>query len=217
MSPLDLRIDALLTGKPRPLGPGMTSAMAKRPVTGPVRIDWLGLEGDAVADPVHHGGHDKAIHLYPHDHYGWWRDLIGDHPLLETPGAFGENIAVGGAVDGDFCLGDRFTLGSAVIEVSHGRQPCTKLNHRFGRPDILASVIRSGRAGLYFRVIRTGEAEAGDRLRLIERPRPDWPMPRVFALLIGGGHKRDPAAVAMLAAMPVLAEAWRSRARELAR
>ncbi|MET0366463.1 MAG: MOSC domain-containing protein [Sphingobium sp.] len=217
MSTLDLAVDALLTGTPRPLAEGVMSAMAKTPVTGPVRIDWTGLEGDRVADPIHHGGHDKAMHLYPQDHYGWWREWLGDHPLLDAPGAFGENIAVSGAVDADFCLGDRFTLGSAIVEVSHGRQPCAKLNYRFGRPDILATVVKTGRAGFYFRVIRTGEAQAGDRLTLTERPLPDWPMARVFGLLIAGGHRRDPAGVAALAAMPVLAEAWASRARELAR
>lgn len=217
MTALDLPIDALLTGSPRPLGNGVMSAMGKAPVDGAVAIGWLGLEGDHVADPIHHGGHDKAIHLYPGDHYDWWRTRIGAHDLLGAPGAFGENVAVRGAVDADFCLGDRFTLGNAIVEVSHGRQPCSKLNLRFGRPDVLATVVQSGRAGFYFRVIRTGEARAGDRLTLTERPHPDWPMPRVFALLIAGGHKRDPAGVAALAAMPVLAEAWAGRARQLAR
>ncbi|HEX7872663.1 MAG TPA: MOSC domain-containing protein [Sphingobium sp.] len=217
MPTLDLAVDALLTGTPRPLAAGVMSAMAKAPVTGPVRIDWLGLDGDAVADPIHHGGHDKALHLYPQDHYGWWRERLGDHPLLDAPGAFGENVAVSGGVDADFCLGDRFTLGSAIVEVSHGRQPCAKLNHRFGKPDILATVVKTGRAGFYFRVIRTGEAQSGDRLTLVERPLAEWPMTRVFTLLIAGGHKRDPAGVAALATMPVLAEAWASRARELAR
>lgn len=217
MHSLDLLVDALLVGGPRPIADGVMSAMGKAPVTGPVRIDWLGLDGDSVADPLHHGGHDKAIHLYPQDHYGWWRERLGAHPLLDQPGAFGENIAVSGALDDDFCLGDRFTLGSAIIEVSHGRQPCSKLNHRFGQRDVLATVVKSGRAGFYFRVIRTGIASAGDRLSLIERPLPDWPMSRLFSLLIAGGHKRDPAGVAALAAMPVLAEAWATRARELAR
>ncbi|WP_407696201.1 MOSC domain-containing protein [Sphingobium sufflavum] len=192
------------------------SAMGKVPVAGPVRIDWFGLAGDAVADPIHHGGHDKAIHLYPTDHYGWWRERLGDHPLLDTPGAFGENIAVSGALDADFCLGDRFALGSALLEVSHGRQPCSKLNHRFGKQDILATVVKTARAGFYLRVIRTGEAKAGDRMTLTERPLPDWPMTRLFDLLIAGGHKRDPRGVAALARMAVLAEAWASRARQLA-
>jgi MOSC domain-containing protein YiiM len=217
MSSLDLCIDAVLAGQPRPIAPGVMSAMGKVALNGPVRIDWTGLAGDAVADPVHHGGHDKAIHVYPADHYAWWRDRIGDHPLLDRAGAFGENIAVPGAVDADFCLGDRFEAGTALLEISHGRQPCAKLNHRFGRKDILPSVVMSGRAGFYFRVLRTGEAQAGDRLRLVARPLPEWPMPRLFDILIAGGHRRDPAAVAVLAALPELAEAWRSRAREMLR
>lgn len=217
MPSLDLAVDALLIGTPRPIAPGVVSAMGKAPVAGPVRIGWLGLEGDHQADPVHHGGHDKAIHLYPFDHYAWWRGRLGDHPLLDGPGGFGENISVRGAVDADFCLGDQFTLGSALIEVSHGRSPCSKLNHRYGRKAMVADVMNSGRAGIYLRVIRQGEAEAGDRMTLVERPLPEWDMARLFNLLIAGGHKRDPASVAALAAMPVLAEAWRQRAEDLSR
>ena len=217
MQSLDLIVDALLTGAPRPIAPGVMSAMGKAPVTGPVRIGWLGLEGDHQADPVHHGGHDKAVHLYPFDHYAWWRTRLGDHPLLERPGAFGENISVRGAVDADFCLGDRFTLGSALLEVSHGRSPCSKLNHRFGTQAMVADVVHSGRAGIYLRVIRQGEAAPDDRLVLVDRPLPQWDMARVFDLVVAGGHKRDPEGLAALAALPVLAEAWRQRAIDLAR
>lgn len=217
MPTLSLPVEALLTGKPRYIAPGVMSAMGKAPVAGPVRIGWLGIEGDAVADPIFHGGHDKAMHLYPLDHYDWWRGILGDHMLLDAPGAFGENIGIHGAIDADFCLGDRFMLGDALIEVSHGRQPCSKLNHRFGSPVVLGQVVKSGRAGFYFRVIREGAAQAGDVMTLVERPLPQWPMTRVFDLIVAGGHKRDPGGTAELAAMPVLAEAWRSRAIELAR
>lgn len=217
MPSLSLTVDAFLTGTPRPLPDGTISAMAKAPVEGPVRVTWLGLEGDAVANPVDHGGHDKAIHLYPFDHYGWWRGQIGDHPLLSQAGAFGENIALQGAVDGDFCLGDRFEIGSAVVEISHGRQPCSKINSRFERRDMVSRVIESGRAGLYLRVIREGEAEAGMAMTLIQRPLPHWPMDRVFDLLIAGGHRSEPDAVRALASERLLAEAWRSRAERLVR
>jgi MOSC domain-containing protein YiiM len=215
--PLILAVEALCTGSPVPLADGMVSAIAKAPVSGPVRITWLGLEGDHQADPIHHGGHDKALHLYPLEHHGWWRERISDHPLLGQYGAFGENLSTRGATDDILCLGDRFVLGDAIIELSHGRQPCSKLNHRFARPDILATVIQSGRAGCYFRVIREGDVAAPASMNLIERPLPDWPIARVFDLLIAGGHRRDPAGVAALARMPVLAEAWRSRAVDFAR
>jgi MOSC domain-containing protein YiiM len=185
-------------------------------VDGTVRIGWLGLEGDAVADPIHHGGWDKAIHLYPQDHYAWWRERKPDHRLLAAPGAFGENVASHGMTEEQICLGDRFSLGSAIVEVSHGRQPCWKLDHRFGARDVLATIVKTGRSGLYFRVLREGEAEPQGRMDLLDRPLPQWPIARVFRLLIGGGHKAEPDAVRALAGMPVLAEAWRDRARKLA-
>lgn len=210
-----LTIEALLTGTPMPFRDGDYSAIAKRPVDGVVRIGWQGLEGDAVADPVHHGGWDKAIHLYPQDHYDWWRERKPDHPLLKAPGAFGENIASLGMTEEEICLGDRFSLGSALVEVSHGRQPCWKLDHRFGSRDILATIVKTGRAGLYFRILREGEAEAKGRMELLDRPLPEWPIARVFRLLIGGRHKVEPDAVRALAGMPVLAEVWRDRARKL--
>lgn len=210
-----MTIEALLTGKPRPFRDSDYSAIAKQPVAGSVRIGWQGLTGDAVGDTIHHGGWDKAIHLYPHDHYDWWRERKPDHPLLAASGAFGENIASRGMTEEEICLGDRFTLGSAIVEVSHGRQPCWKLDHRFGERDVMTTIVRTARSGLYFRVLREGEAEAGMHMELMDRPLPQWSIARVFRLLIGGGHKDEPDAVRVLAAMPVLAEAWRDRAGKL--
>jgi MOSC domain-containing protein YiiM len=210
-----MTIDALLIGSPMPFRGGDHSAIGKIPVEGPVAVTWNGFAGDSVADRIHHGGWDKAIHLYAQDHYAWWRTEKPGHRLLGAPGAFGENIASSGLTEADICLGDRFTLGSAVVEVSHGRQPCWKLDHRFGAPDVVATIVRTARSGLYFRVVREGEAEAGMRMDLIDRPHPCWPIARLFRLLIAGGHKTEPDAVRVLAAMPVLAEAWRQRARKL--
>lgn len=215
MNDVTMRIDALLTGKPVLFRDQDYSAIAKQAVTGPVRIGWLGLEGDAQADPVNLGGWDKAVHLYPQDHYPFWAERMPGHPLLSAPGAFGENIASSGLDETTLCLGDRFSCGSAMLEISHGRQPCWKLDHRFGVRDVMATIVRTGRCGIYFRVIREGTAEAGDVMTLMERPLPAWSISRVFSLLIGGGHKRERDAVRALADMPVLAEAWRGRARKL--
>ncbi|BBD97757.1 MOSC domain-containing protein [Sphingobium amiense] len=210
-----MTVDALLTGTPRPFRGDDHSAIAKQPVAGPVRITWDGFAGDAVADRIHHGGWDKAIHLYPQDHYDWWLERRPGHPLLAAPGAFGENIASRGMTEEDICLGDRFSLGTAIVEVSHGRQPCWKLDHRFGGRDVMTTIIRTARCGVYFRVIREGEAEAGGRMDLLDRPLPDWSVARLFRLLIGGGHRHDAAAVRQLADMTLLAEVWRDRASKL--
>ncbi|QUT04096.1 MOSC domain-containing protein [Sphingobium phenoxybenzoativorans] len=213
-----MTVHALLRGTPVPFRDAEYSAIAKMPISGPVRIGWLGLEGDAVADRVHHGGWDKAIHLYPQDHYPFWRERKPGHVLLDQAGAFGENIASSGLTESEICIGDRFTLGSAVLEVSHGRQPCWKLDHRFGAKDVMATIVKTARCGIYFRVVQEGEADASvdTHMALIDRPQPEWPVERVFRLLIGGGHRADPAAVRELAAMPLLAEAWRERAAKLA-
>lgn len=191
------------------------SAIAKHPVAGAVAVGPLGLAGDEQADLVHHGGVDKAIHHYPHDHYAWWRGEIGDHPLLAAPGGFGENISSEGLTEDNVCLGDRFRLGTALVEVSQGRQPCWKLSHHFGLPQVMAMVVTGRRPGWYYRVLESGEVSAGDRLELVERTQPEWSITRMFGLLIAGDHKREPAALRALAGQPALAQAWRWRANEL--
>ncbi len=211
------RVNAVLTGGIRPFGPhGEPSAIGKTPREGPLRIGPLGLEDDKQADPIHHGGVDKAIHHYPHDHYPWWRERLGDHPLLADYGAFGENITTTGLAEDSICLGDRFRLGTALIEVSQGRQPCWKLGHRFGVKTVPATVTSSGKCGWYYRVIESGTVASGDALTLVARPLPEWTVRRLFALVIGGEGKGETAIFRDLARTPQLAESWKTRARKLA-
>ncbi len=209
-------IDALLTGKARRFGAkGEPSAIDKRALEGRHAVGALGIAGDEQADLSVHGGPDKAIHHYPRDHYGWWAETIGDHALLQDAGAFGENISTSGLTESAACIGDRYRLGSALVEISQGRQPCWKLGHRFGIATLPATVVTSRRGGWYYRVIEDGAVGAGDALELIDRPLPDWSVERVFHLLIGGAGKRKPAALRALAAMDLLAANWRARAEKL--
>ena len=134
---------------------------------------------------------------------------------MEAFGAFGENIATQGLTEDQVLLGDRFRLGTALIEVSHGRQPCWKLGHRFCHPSLAARIVQNGRCGWYYRVLETGEAQAGDELTLVERGLEAWPVSSLFHVLIGGGHKADRGVLPELAALPVLAAAWRQRAEDL--
>lgn len=213
---MSIAIDALLTGKARAFGDrGEPSAIGKTPVAGSRHVGFLGIAGDEQGDLTVHGGPDKAIHHYPRDHYPWWIERLGGHPLLAAPGAFGENLSTRDMVEDAVCIGDRYRLGTALIEVSQGRQPCWKLGHRFGIASVPATVVKSGRSGWYYRVIEEGTVAAGDTLDLIARPLPDWTIARVFALLIGGAGKRDPAAVRDLAALDALAGNWRRRAEKL--
>lgn len=213
---MPIAIDAILTGKARRFRGGEASAIAKTPVAGPQHVGFLGIAGDEQADLSVHGGSDKAIHHYPRDHYGWWAETLGGHDLLDSPGAFGENVSTAGLVESEACIGDRYRLGTALVEISQGRQPCWKLGHRFGVATVPATVVTTRRSGWYYRVIEEGTVAAGDSLELVARPLPEWSVERVFALLIGGAGKREPAALRDLAKMDALAATWRVRAEKLA-
>lgn len=195
-------------------GPDNPSAIAKFPVEGRVRVHRLGLAGDEQADLRVHGGPDKAIHHYAHDHYAFWRGALGDHPLLGQYGAFGENITTGGMTEETVCLGDRYRMGSALVEVSQGRQPCWKLDHRFDGQPVNARMVKARIAGWYYRVLEEGEVGAGDRIELLDRPHAEWTVARTFGLLIAGDHKRDREGLEALGSVGALAEPWRRR-REL--
>jgi MOSC domain-containing protein YiiM len=212
-------LDALLIGTPQPFHPlrGFSS-MARTRAGGPVAVGPLGFAGDAVADPTVHGGPDKAVHFYPAEHYAAWRADIGDHPRLTTPGGFGENLSAWGLTEDRVRIGDRFRVGTALFEVAQGRQPCWKLDHHFARRTMAADVIRTGRGGMYFRVIEDGVVAPGDAITQVESGPEQWTVARVFHLLIGGGHKsaEGQGALAELAALEVLAPGWRVRAAKLA-
>ncbi len=206
---------ALLAGKAEFLARGENSAIAKVPVEGHVSIGFLGLAGDEQADRRVHGGPDKALHHYPFDHYARWSANAPDQSLLNQPGGFGENISTYGWTENDVCIGDRFRIGTALVEVSQGRQPCWKQGVRMEWTMLPNLMVRERRSGWYYRVIEEGKAEAGDEMALVDRPLPDWTVARVFGLLIAGDHKSDPAALLVLAGIELLEKGWRMRAAEL--
>ena len=208
---------AVLLGKVRPFrDDDEPSAIGKLPVADLVAVGAMGLAGDEQADRTVHGGIDKAIHHYPADHYDWWRGYLGDAPLLDAPGAFGENISTTGFDEENVFLGDRFRLGTALVEVTQARQPCWKLDHRFQAKGVMAQVVKTRRTGWYYRVLEPGQVRAGDALDLVERPYPEWPLASLFALLIGGEAKDRPADLRALRDVPVLAETWKVRRAKLA-
>lgn len=186
--PAAARVLAVLTGRVAPLGAvGVPSGMAKAPRSGAVRLGRNGLEGDEQADHRHHGGPEKAVLLYAAHHYdAWCRELAeveSARPVLAAAGAFGENLLVAGLDEGTVCLGDVWSAGTALLEVSQFRQPCWKLNHRFGLRGMSRRVQESGRTGWYARVRQAGELAAGQELLLMARPLPDWPLARLWRLL----------------------------------
>ena len=133
-----IRIESIQAGKVKPLGPdNHPSGIDKSTISGSVNVLVTGFEGDEQADRKHHGGPDMAVHHYPLDHYVAWKC---ENPLRATkfakPGAFGENISARGMTEETVCVGDVYKVGTARIQVSQARQPCWKLNVRFGIEDM---------------------------------------------------------------------------------
>ncbi len=209
-------IGPVLTGRAVPFRREERSAIFKSPAGGPVKVGPLGLAGDEQGDKAHHGGVDMAIHHYPRDHYAAWQEELDGHDLLAAPGAFGENISTSGLTEKGLGIGDRLRLGSALVEVSQGRQPCWKIDHKFQRKGITARVVETARCGWYYRVLEPGEVSEGDTLELVERGEGGWTVERVFRLLFSGGHKSEPEALRELAGLKPLCEEWRDRAARLA-
>ncbi|MEX0607726.1 MAG: MOSC domain-containing protein [Halofilum sp. (in: g-proteobacteria)] len=167
-----------------------------------------GIAGDEQGDIRHHGGVEKAVHHYPADHYAYWCErqvhIDGREP---GPGAFGENLVTHGLTEADVCIGDIYCLGQATVCVSQPRQPCWRLNVRFGDPDMARKVQQSQRTGWYYRVLEPGFIAPGDPLERIERPHPDWPLSRILEMFYDDPLNRE--ALSDLLAVEALAESWR--------
>ncbi len=148
-------------------GRTVSTAIFKKPVAGRVPVRAIGLRGDAVGDPRVHGAPMKAVYGYPSEHYAFWtRELPGtDLPW----GMFGENLTTEGLLETDVHVGDRYRVGTAVLEATNPRFPCFKLGIRFGREDILDRFLYSGRSGFYFRVVQEGDVAAGDAIHRVGR------------------------------------------------
>lgn len=177
------RVLAVCTGQAQPYARGSRSAIAKVPCEGAVHCSALGLDGDAQGDMRVHGGPDKAVHQYASEHYAAWRAELGPQAVLEAPAAFGENLYSSGLTEASVCLGDWFRVGEVLLEVSQARQPCWKLNERFGRADMAAQVQRTGRTGWYYRVLEEGALWVGADMVLQARPHPEWSLERLLGVL----------------------------------
>lgn len=211
-----MRLESLQTGQPRTVGqegstdPSQrpwTSAIWKEPVTGQVWAGTEGLTGDRCFSTRHHGGPERALLMYPADHYPKWRAEWGRKDI--TPGAFGENLTVSGLTERTVCVGDVFQIGEARVEVSGPRAPCGNLSRRHGRPDLVQVIRANHRTGWYLRVLRDGWLEAGLELVLLDRPYPQWTIARASDVWRQRHQELEEAR--LLAACPALLAVWRTR------
>ena len=157
-------------GQPRTiewLGRIEQTAIWKSPVEGRLAVRGVNIEGDDQADRNVHGGRDKAIYSYAREDEDWWAEQLG-RPL--DLGGFGENLTLEGADVTGAVIGERWEIGSVVLEVAQPRMPCWKLGARMGDPGILEQFRQAGRPGAYLRIIIEGDVAAGDSVRVAYRP-----------------------------------------------
>ncbi len=205
---LKATVEGLFLGKTASLWRGKpTSAILKTAAVGPQRLTSTGFETDEQADLKVHGGPDKAVHHYAADHYADWQ-AAGLLPPGMRPAAFGENISTYGITDQTVCIGDIFRLGTALVQISQGRQPCWKLNAHTGQDQMAYHFQKMQRTGWYYRVLVPGVVETGDDLSLVERPHPHWSVAKVTHARLSRQIK--PAEAQTLADMPDLAPGWRT-------
>jgi MOSC domain-containing protein YiiM len=163
------RVLSVNVGVPREVphaGSTVMTGIFKDPVDGSVMLGPDGLEGDVQADRSVHGGPHLAAYVYSAGDYAWWAAELGrDLP----PGTFGENLTVTGFPDTDVRVGDRFRLGSALVEATTPRTPCFKLGIRMGDKRFVARFHAEGRLGFYVRVVEPGEVAAGDAVERVAR------------------------------------------------
>lgn len=186
-------------------GRSWVSAIDKAALTGPVWVGRENITGDEQADRRHHGGPDKAVFVYPAEHYPAWRAELALPSV--GPGAFGENLAVADLTEDDVCLGDVWDVGAVRLQVSQPRRPCWKPARRWGVADLVPRIHASGRTGWYLRVLAEGSLRAGDAMVLRDRPYPQWPLSLVNHTMRAPGS--DPATTRELAQCPALPDRWR--------
>ncbi len=182
-----------------------TSGIFKESFAGDVWLGPLGLEGDRVADLRVHGGMDKAVCVYPVEHYAFWRGELG---LPSLPfGAFGENITTLGPLEDEVCVGDVFEIGEAILQVSQPREPCWKLSRRWKAKDLANGILQTGRTGFYFRPLGHGSVRAGQPFSLVRRPHSEWTVSRSTRIM--HHEKGDIAGAKALSECPALPWNWK--------
>ena len=151
----------------------VATAIWKTPVSGPVAVRGVNLEGDDQADRTVHGGPDKAVYAYGMSEVLEWEEELGRHL---GAAAFGENLTVGGMDVSGARVGERWRVGTTLLEVVQPRLPCFKLGLKMNDPLFLRRFARSGRPGTYLRILEEGVLEAGDRVEVVSVPGHDVTM-----------------------------------------
>ncbi len=182
------------------------SAIWKLPIEGRVLARGVNLQGDEQADRSVHGGPDKAVYAYASEDYDWWSEELGRE--LEY-GEFGENLTTAGLDLTNALVGERWEVGSTVLEVSEARMPCWKLGVRVNDKHFPQHFLAAGRPGAYLRILQDGDLGSGDEIRVVHRPPHDLTVGDLSRIYAGDRHD-----VGRMLGVPQLSASWQEWARD---
>jgi len=208
------RLLAVNVGLPQNIqwrGETVHTGIWKHPVQGRCLAHRLNLEGDGQGDLAGHGGEQRAVLVYQIDSYRYWERALGRSDF--TFGQFGENLTVDGLPDGEVCIGDRYRIGSALLEVTQPRVTCYRVGIRMKDPRIPALLVAHHRPGFYMRVLEEGEVGAGDEIAKVAEGPELFTVADIDALLYLPGHHPDQLQRALR--IPALSPGWRSSFKAL--
>jgi MOSC domain-containing protein YiiM len=183
------------------------SAIWKSPAVGRIAARGVNLAGDDQADRKAHGGPDKAVYAYAVEDARWWEQEVG-RPFAY--GEFGENLTTEGIDVNGAPVGERWQIGTVLLEVSEPRIPCWRLGVRMNDKMFPRRFTEALRPGAYLRIVVEGELGAGDEISVVESPDHDLTIRDVFRI-----YTRDHAEVERLLAAPQMSESWRRWATDL--
>ena len=192
-------------------GKTVFTGVFKDPVSGPRRVRRLNVDGDGQGDLAGHGGEQRAVFVYQIESYRYWERELGRDDF--SYGQFGENFTVEGMSDDEVCIGDRYSIGTAVLEVSQPRVTCYRVGIRMNDPRVPALLVSHRRPGFYFRVLEEGEVQAGDEIVKLASGPEEMTVAEVDALLYLPGHPRQGLLRALR--IPALSPGWQASFRAL--
>jgi MOSC domain-containing protein YiiM len=208
-----MRVVAISVGRPQEVewrGRRVQTSIFKTPDSRPGHVARDNVEGDQQSDLSVHGGPEKAVYVYPTEHYDFWRREL---PEAELPwGAFGENFTTEGLLEDEVWIGDRYRVGTTELVVTQPRMPCYKLGIRFDRPDMVKRFLQSRRSGFYLAVEREGEVGAGDAIERFARDETRLTVEDVVTLYAADSANQP--LLARASDHPSLPAAWREYFRK---
>ncbi|TPL89729.1 MOSC domain-containing protein [Mesorhizobium sp. B2-3-13] len=208
------RLLSVNVGLPRGIpwqGKIVDTAVWKAPVEGPCQVRRLNIDGDGQGDIAGHGGEQRAVLVYQIDSYRFWQSELGRNDFVY--GQFGENFTVDGLPDREVCIGDRYRIGSALLEVTQPRVTCYRVGIRMNEPRMAALLVAHGRPGFYLRVLEEGQVQAGDEITRVEIGPEAMTVSEVDALLYTPSHPRSQLERALR--IPALSPGWQGSFRAL--